>query len=117
MNNKQTTSGKEIQISRGRRRAMAREDFIVRGYGKRAVRIVLLANYHTLENTSKLLSKDELTSVLTKIAKEISKRGWKTCLVNISFFGEPAKHARVYVKNPSRCEIALGEIGSLIECD
>jgi hypothetical protein len=105
-----------ISISRGRQ-AVAREDFIVRGYGKRSVRIVLLANYNTLENTSKKLSEFELTYLLVAIAEKISKLGWKTGVVDISFGFGAARHGSVRMRNPAGHSVILGPVGRLVEID
>jgi hypothetical protein len=105
-----------VWISRGRQ-AMAREDFIVRGFGKRAVRVVLMANYNTLENTSKKLSEFELTYLLIAIAEQISKRGWKTGVVDISFGFSAAQHGSVRMRNPAGHSVILGPVGRLVEID
>jgi hypothetical protein len=103
-----------ISISRCRQ-AVAREDFIVHGYGKRAVRVVLMADYNNLENTSKKLSEFELTHLLVAVGKEINKRGWKTGVVNISFGNGGVRHAQVRMKNPAGHLVRLGPIGGLVE--
>lgn len=97
------------------RQAVAREDYIVYGFGKRAVRVVLLANYNTLENTSKMLNVFDLITLQSAIAREVTKRGWKTGVVDISFLNGPAKNARVHLKNPAGHLVRLGELGSVLE--
>ena len=109
-----TPSVRLLTISRGRQAAV-REDFIIRGFGKRAVRVVLMANYNTLELTSKKMTDVELNHLLFVLAEIISKRGWKTGVVDISFLNGPLKTVQVNLVNPAGYLIRLGDFGNLVQ--
>ena len=107
---------KNIQVTKCQPRA-TREDFLVRGIGKRAIRVIVMNRCDDMELMSKILSEYELYWLLVATAEKANKRGWKVVTVKIYFHNYPASHANVYLSNCSGFEFPIGRLGTIVEIE
>lgn len=108
---------KFIEITR-KRQAIHREDFLVKGIGKRSMQAVICVDANTSKPASDFLSEFELYWLIVKAAEFVQKKhNWKVFVIKLPYLSDRPHSAKVFVRNASGVEYCLGDLGTFVECD
>lgn len=106
---------KMIKVTR-QRQACMREDFLVRGIGKRAIHVVIPFDATLTKPVSEILSEFELYWLIVGTAQSINKKyGWKHVIINLPYISSTIASCVIYVSNPARYKKALCSVGQMID--
>lgn len=106
-----------IKVTR-KRQACMREDFLVRGIGKRAIHVVLPFDAMMTKPVSEILSEYELFWLIVETAQFVAKNySWKCFTIKLPYLSYSIDNCFVYVRNCTRFEKGITDIKTLVDTE